>query len=96
VYGGLESEVQHLSRIWCRNARQNFVQQLQSEERLAIANLRLQDVSIRAVVRILGRSPATVSRELTLNSSRAGYASVLSQALSAAAAARVAVPPSFA
>uniref|UniRef100_UPI0035B544DF hypothetical protein n=1 Tax=Caballeronia arationis TaxID=1777142 RepID=UPI0035B544DF len=53
-------------------------------------------MSIRAVVRILGRSPATVSRELTLNSSRAGYASVLSQALSAAAAARVAVPPSFA
>ena len=35
-------------------------QQLQPEERLAIASLRLQDVSIRAMALILGRSPATV------------------------------------
>ncbi|BAO92935.1 mobile element protein (plasmid) [Caballeronia cordobensis] len=40
-------------------------QQLQPEERLAIASLRLQDVSIRAMARMLGRSPSTVSRELT-------------------------------
>ncbi len=59
-------------------------QQLQPEERLAIASLRQQDVSIRAMARILGRSPSTVSRELTRNSSRAGYASVPAQALSAA------------
>lgn len=59
-------------------------QQLQPEERLAIASLRLQDVSIRAMARMLGRSPSTVSRELTRNSSPAGYASVPAEALSAA------------
>ncbi|SAL68072.1 integrase catalytic subunit [Caballeronia humi] len=36
------------------------------------------------MARILGRSPATVSRELTRNSSPAGYASVPAEALSAA------------
>ena len=59
-------------------------QHLQPEERLAIASLRLQDVSIRAMARMLGRSPSTVSRELTRNSSPAGYASVPAQALCAA------------
>ncbi|WP_175233539.1 helix-turn-helix domain-containing protein, partial [Paraburkholderia humisilvae] len=39
--------------------------QLQREERLTIASLHLQGSSIRAMARILGRSPATVSRELT-------------------------------
>ncbi|WP_144444269.1 helix-turn-helix domain-containing protein, partial [Caballeronia arationis] len=34
-------------------------QHLQPEERLAIASLRLQDVSIRAMARMLGRSPST-------------------------------------
>jgi IS30 family transposase len=59
-------------------------QQLQPEERLIIASLHLQGSSIRAMARILGRSPATVSRELTRNSSPAGYASVPAEALSAA------------
>ncbi|CAL8477036.1 transposase (plasmid) [Caballeronia sp. S22] len=59
-------------------------QHLQPEERLALASLRLQDVSIRAMARMLGRSPSTVSRELTRNSSPAGYASVPAQALCAA------------
>jgi len=59
-------------------------QHLQPEERLAIASLRLQDVSIRAMARMLGRSPSTVSRELTRNSSLARYASVPAQALCAA------------
>jgi len=36
-------------------------QQLQLEERMVIASLRLQDVSIRGMARILGRSAATVS-----------------------------------
>jgi len=36
------------------------------------------------MARILGRSPATVSRELSRNSSPAGYASVPAEALSAA------------
>ena len=59
-------------------------QQLQPEERLTIASLHLQGSSIRAMARILGRSPATVSRELRRNGSPAGYASVPAQALSAA------------
>src|ERR1700754_4869016 len=58
--------------------------QLQPEERLTIASLHLQGSSIRAMARILGRSPATVSRELTRNSCPAGYASVPAIALSAA------------
>src|SRR5471032_2172023 len=59
-------------------------QQLQTEERLSIESLRLQDVSIRAMARILGRSPATVSRELTRNGSALGYSSQPAQALSVA------------
>ncbi|WP_246217567.1 IS30 family transposase [Paraburkholderia panacisoli] len=59
-------------------------QQLQPEERLIIASLHLQGSSMRAMARILGRSPATVSRELTRNSSPAGYVSVPAEALSAA------------
>src|SRR5476651_2452383 len=59
-------------------------QQLQPEERLVIASLRLQDVSIRAMARILGRSAATVSRELSRNSSAVGYSSQPAQALSLA------------
>jgi IS30 family transposase len=39
-------------------------QQLQPEERLTIASLHLQGSSMRAMARMLGRSPATVSREL--------------------------------
>uniref|UniRef100_UPI0038991306 helix-turn-helix domain-containing protein n=1 Tax=Caballeronia arvi TaxID=1777135 RepID=UPI0038991306 len=38
-------------------------------------------MSIRAMALMLGRSPSTVSRELTRNSSPAGYASVPAQAL---------------
>ena len=58
--------------------------QLQPEERLTIASLHLQGSSIRAMARILGRSPATVSRELTRNSCPAGYASVPAETLRAA------------
>jgi transposase, IS30 family len=59
-------------------------QQLQPEERQTIASLHLQGSSIRAMARILGRSPATVSRELTRNSSAVGYASVPAKTLSVA------------
>jgi IS30 family transposase len=59
-------------------------QQLQPEERLAIASLRLQDVSIRAMALILRHSPATVSRGLMRNSSATGYASVPAEARSTA------------
>ena len=57
-------------------------QQLQPEERLTIASMRLQGSSIRAMARILGRSPATISRELARNSSPVGYASMPAHALS--------------
>lgn len=39
-------------------------QQLQPEERLTIASMHLRGSSMRAMARMLGRSPATVSREL--------------------------------
>jgi len=56
-------------------------QQLQPEERLTIASLHLQGVSLRAMARLLGRSPGTISRELMRNSSPIGYASVSAAAL---------------
>src|ERR1700710_2383382 len=59
-------------------------QQLQPEKCQTIASLHLQGSSIRAMARILGRSPATVSRELTRNSSAVGYASVPAKTLSVA------------
>ena len=58
--------------------------QLQPEERLTIASLRLQGSSIRAMARMLKRSPATVSRELARNSGPEHYASMPAQALSVA------------
>jgi len=59
-------------------------QQLQPEEPQGIASLYLEGSSIRAMARILGRSPATVSGELTRNRSAVGYASVLAKRLSVA------------
>lgn len=59
-------------------------QQLQPEERQTIASLHLPGPSIRAMARILGRSPATVNRELTRNSSAVGYASVPAKTLGVA------------
>jgi IS30 family transposase len=59
-------------------------QQLQPEERLTIASLHLQGSSMRAMARILGRSPGTISRELMRNSSSVGYTSVPAAALCSA------------
>src|SRR5471032_2662664 len=59
-------------------------QQLQPEERLTIASLHLQGSSMRAMARILGRSPGTISRELMRNNSPVGYASVPAAALCSA------------
>jgi len=56
-------------------------QQLQPEERLTIASMHLQGSSMRAMARMLGRSPATVSRELARNCGPDSYASVPAQAL---------------
>jgi IS30 family transposase len=48
-------------------AEKTSYQQLQPEERLTIASLHLQGSSMRAMARILGRLPGTVSRELMRN-----------------------------
>ncbi|WP_408351173.1 helix-turn-helix domain-containing protein [Paraburkholderia phytofirmans] len=59
--------MRHLSRRRCGDVRMNSErQQLQPEERLTIASQHLQGLSIRTVSRMLGRLPATVSRELAL------------------------------
>jgi transposase, IS30 family len=58
-------------------------QQLQPEERMTIASMRQQGSSVRAMARTLGRSAATVSRELARNTCPAvGYASTTAQAFS--------------
>jgi transposase, IS30 family len=58
-------------------------QQLQPEERMTIASMRQQGSSVRAMARTLGRSAATVSRELARNTCPSvGYASVSAHALS--------------
>ena len=59
-------------------------QQLQPEERLTIASMHLQGSSMRAMARMLGRSPAAVSRELARNCRFDSYASMPAQALSVA------------
>ena len=51
-------------------------QQLQPEDRMTIASMRQQGSSVRAMARMLGRSPGTISRELARNSRpMLGYAS---------------------
>ena len=56
--------------------------QLQPEDRVTLASLRQQGLSMRAIARVLGRSPSTVSRELRRNTSEChGYASAPAQAL---------------
>src|SRR5260370_8189815 len=69
-------------------------QQLQPEERMTIASMRQQGSSVRAMARTLGRSAATVSRELARNTCPAvGYASTTAQALSHSR--RPSAPPPF-
>src|SRR6202051_1554129 len=58
-------------------------QQLQPEERMTIASMRQQGSSVRAMARTLGRSAATVSRELARNTCpTVGYASAPAQSRS--------------
>nr|WP_083637990.1 helix-turn-helix domain-containing protein [Caballeronia sordidicola] len=73
--------MQHLTHIRCGNARKTSYRQLQPEERLTIASLHLQGMSMRTIARILGRSAGTISRELMRNSSPVGYASLPAAAL---------------
>ena len=42
-------------------------QQLRPEERMTIAAMKLQGASVRAMAKLLGRSPSTISRELRRN-----------------------------
>lgn len=56
--------------------------QLQPEERMTIASMRQTGSSVRAMARTLGRSAATVSREISRNiHPELGYASLPAQAL---------------
>jgi IS30 family transposase len=49
--------------------------QLQSEDRVTLASLKQQGWGVRQIARELGRSPGTISRELSRNASMGGYAS---------------------
>ena len=42
-------------------------EQLQPEDRMTIASMRQQSVGVRAIARVLGRSPSTISREVARN-----------------------------
>ena len=53
--------------------------QLQPEDRMTLASLQQQNYSIRAIARVLHRSPSTISRELSRNADASGYASVKAQ-----------------
>lgn len=55
-------------------------QQLQSEDRVTLASLAQQKYSVRAMARVLGRSPSTISRELRRNDQPAGYTSTTARA----------------
>lgn len=62
-------------------SRSSHYSQLQPEDRVAIASLKQQNYSVRAIVRQLRRSPATISRELVRNAHLSGYGSVKAQCL---------------
>jgi transposase, IS30 family len=46
--------------------------QLQPEDRMTLASLQQQKYSVRAMARVLHRSPSTVSRELSRNADASG------------------------
>jgi IS30 family transposase len=71
-------------------------EQLQAEERLEIASLHLQGLSIRAMAWILKRAASTVSRELRRNRCVLGYVPAAAQALSTARRATTARAPKLA
>ena len=53
--------------------------QLQPEDRMTLASLLQQNYSIRAIARVLHRSPSTISRELRRNADASGYSSYQAQ-----------------
>ena len=52
---------------------------MQAEERVVLAAMRLQGMSLRAIGSVLGRSASTLSRELARNSTCGVYASRVAQ-----------------
>ncbi|SDP53087.1 Helix-turn-helix domain-containing protein, partial [Rhodoferax sp. OV413] len=54
-------------------------QQLQSDERIALGQYREQGFGIRAIARLLHRSPSTVSREIERNAPVAVYSGTFAQ-----------------
>jgi len=52
---------------------------LQPEDRMTLASLKQQNYSIRAMARVLHRSPCTINRELSRNADASGYASSQAQ-----------------
>jgi len=53
----------------------NF-RQMQTEERVTLAALRMQGLSLRRIAGLLGRSAGTLSRELACNSIDGTYVSM--------------------
>ena len=51
----------------------------QPEDRMTLASLQQQNYSVRAMARVLHRSPSTISRELRRNADASGYASSQAQ-----------------
>ncbi|MCX7279294.1 MAG: IS30 family transposase [Burkholderiales bacterium] len=54
-------------------------QQLQSDERIALAQYREQGMGMRAIARMLHRSPSTISREIERNAPIAAYSGTFAQ-----------------
>ena len=54
-------------------------QQLQYEERIAIASFQAQGLSIRAMARILKRAASTISREMLRNAPSGTYSCTFAQ-----------------
>ena len=48
---------------------------MQAEERVALASMKLQGMSLRAIGSALGRSPRTLGREVSRNSCGGAYIS---------------------
>lgn len=62
-------------------SRPSHYSQLQPEDRVTIASLKQQNYRVRAIAKQLGRSPATISRELVRNGHPSDYGSALAQRL---------------
>ena len=59
--------------------KSQYYQQLQYEERIAIASFQAQGLSIRAMARILNRAASTISREILRNAPSGQYSCMFAQ-----------------